>query len=1111
MFVQPAAQNYDTTPVRRPKFLLFQIFENEISILETGNSTIHLFCRTPKLNNSPVLKEASFQSWDKYRFVLRNEDFLINSEQILSREIQDAFKFEVYKDSQTGNEYLISIPISQIPADRVDFIMSFWVVSLLEILEPPQGHSYDFNSRFVGWNLIVFPFICFIHGLALIAVKHIYAKIVHLVQSSGYGKTRLCFEFLKYQKRGIYCVYRPADYDNGFPKTTPWFEALVLKFKESNSDKESVQICMNFICWAIENFGQLDSSHYDCFVGDAIFSEEFSCKTKTAAEVRSALKGELFTIIIDECQELLITPRKKPELISLYRAFKRAMNDIKELPIVTVFLGTKSSLGDFVLSGHYKPSFREDLALPGEVFDLPVYLFTHSCNSMSFRAYNVSYQTVATYKLIDGIKLPRSFVMQDVAWDSGRPLWRQYSSFGKAFDTGRLKLVGDANIKELASLIMRTGSTVTPQDHLAHRLVLSGMATLAYVDVDGSRCYIEYIPEPILTNNARLQMYNRSFYIKGLDEYNKKMELGVFHEAGEAGEQVARMVLLRIMDLACLYPHRGDKKAAKFHINAEHLIGNGAQKLKIASLFAEKLEEIHRSSSTENWNVPADSPLDSPDTKSFKPPLTGSNAQGSAPSTTDATTSNASNQVNLAFLSPSIALCTVKEFLLLLSCGAVDDEFQKFGVSDEVMNGVLSFAQFVKLRSPMHINQAYLMHAFARGCAFILADYARGADLVIPVLRTDNKMSCIAVQIKNLQESFPDDVITVTSGLSKDSLGFLDFGSVADFEAALADDFIRIVIQFGPVDGKIKRNCNEFFWSQIPNSDSCIPTRTGPCHALWLFGLKALGHCFFNDKEILSLLNTILSRRHDVYRHLNYPSFPLPTYLQSTEEGARFLGKLARPLANYSNLAIFDQQMRDETSERGKYEWDLMEKTLNLLQLPSNSFDHFSQSKFSPQVPLPTISEQNADEADETDETNKTDKTVAKQDSPILSNADVELLNSVKSRCQLSNGPLAELLTFHDQFKFYRRETMRVGTPLGAIRKQKSEFQRAESDRILLSIMSLGKLLVPNENYRVMVRQLENEETQLLMEEMTIDDGKEKAEDNYEEDVALIFSKKRKI
>ena len=91
----------------------------------------------------------------------------------------------------------------------------------------------------------------------------------------------------------------------------------------------------------------------------------------------------------------------------------------------------------------------------------------------------------------------------------------------------------------------------------------------------------------------------------------------------------------------------------------------------------------------------------------------------------------------------------------------------------------------------------------------------------------------------------------------------------------------RNFTQFELVDGKTKQNCDEFFWSQIPNSNSCIPTCTGPCHALWLFGLRAVGHCFFNDKEILSLLNTILAGRREVYSHLNYPSFPLPTYVQS--------------------------------------------------------------------------------------------------------------------------------------------------------------------------------------------------------------------------------------
>ncbi len=131
--------------------------------------------------------------------------------------------------------------------------------------------------------------------------------------------------------------------------------------------------------------------------------------------------------------------------------------------------------------------------------------------------------------------------------------------------------------------------------------------------------------------------------------------------------------------------------------------------------------------------------------------------------------------------------------------------------------------------------------------------------------------------------------------------------------------------------------------------------------------------------------------------------------MQSTEEGARFLGKPAQPLANYSNLVLFDQQMRHETSEHGKYEWDLMEKTLELLQISSNSFDHFSQSKFSPKVPL-------------------NNKQVYGQELPTISTADIYLLNAAANRCGMQNEPFAELLGFHERFKCYQSDTSTVQT-----------------------------------------------------------------------------------
>ncbi len=909
---------------------MFEIVETEISHITTPENLVeHNFNHSPKHFKSYKSETLLFENFGEFCAVFRKEDA-----KLIPAEIQRALKLEIYMDKDTGLEYLVSVPLAQVSNEAFQFLQKLVVVSLLRTFKELQNYPYDFKTQFIGWNLIVYPFICFLFGLAKIPGKNIYARMVHLIQSSGYGKTRICFEVLKFNGSGIYCVYRPANYDTGYPKTTPWLKQLVHDFLKSDSDHDSVVICLNFIYWAMKEFSNLGADHFKYFAGELDWTGKFTvANTDKSTAVKNIINFpqlKPFIIVMDECQELLITPDGHPELISLYRAFKRALKEILDSNVVVVFLGTKSSLGDFVLSGLNKSSARYEIAASGDEFDVPVYLFTHSCNSMLTKPYKVSYETVATFKMVDEVKLPRSWTLQAIAWDCGRPLWRQYDTFSTAFDVGRIKLAADEDLKELAALIMRTGSSVTPQDKLAHRLVLSSMATLMYVDVDGSRCYIEYVPEPILSNNARLLLNHRSSYVKSLKDYVKRMELGVFHESGEAGEQVARIVLLRIMDLVCLYPKQNglslQQRKSVHGITAENLIGPCENIFEVASDFANRLNDI-RSMSDRNASVTTESPvLASQPSVDLQPELGN----------------------GLVFVSPSIASTTVRQFLLLASNGEFDDQLGNFGVSDAVLDGFISVNQFVKLQEPMRIDHVYLMQAFSRGCGLILADRAVGADLILPVLRSDSKMSCIAIQVKNLQdEGFPARKNDVSLKLNCEKLDYLSFRAVGDFEAAPADDFIRVVIQFSlkELEGSGGDGDNYCF-TDIPNSQSLVGNDGIPCKMLWLRGLRALKHCFFFDVEILGLLDRILSGRRDHYCHLDYPKFPLPTFLQSTEEGARMLGRLARPLTNYANLLPVEKQARLANSSDDA----VLKKRMNFLQMSSNSFDHFSRCTISPKV-----------------------------------------------------------------------------------------------------------------------------------------------------------------
>jgi hypothetical protein len=141
---------------------------------------------------------------------------------------------------------------------------------------------------------------------------------------------------------------------------------------------------------------------------------------------------------------------------------------------------------------------------------------------------------------------------------------------------------------------------------------------------------------------------------------------------------------------------------------------------------------------------------------------------------------------------------------------------KNIGVSDEVLDGLVCFNQFVQMDHPLKINQQILLHFFARSSALILADGAAGADLKIPVLRTDNKMSCISIQIKNYSVStFPHKSSETTSKFMTEH--------IADFEEVHKDDFVRIVIQFnekGFDQVLMSENLKNIHWVNIPNSIS---------------------------------------------------------------------------------------------------------------------------------------------------------------------------------------------------------------------------------------------------------------------------------------------------
>lgn len=124
---------------------------------------------------------------------------------------QGELNFEVFKCNDF--ELLISEPIGNTenlknsPQFGKGF-MNFLDIKKKKGVAIEKIAPYGFDGQYLGWDFAVYPFLCYLKGVSFLGHDKVSAKIVHLPQSSGYGTTRLCFEVLKHEGRGIYSVFR---------------------------------------------------------------------------------------------------------------------------------------------------------------------------------------------------------------------------------------------------------------------------------------------------------------------------------------------------------------------------------------------------------------------------------------------------------------------------------------------------------------------------------------------------------------------------------------------------------------------------------------------------------------------------------------------------------------------------------------------------------------------------------------------------------------------------------------------------------------------------------------------------------------------------------------
>ena len=746
---------------------------------------------------------------------------------------------------------LANYEVELIGTGEVLSIRSFMVFTIVNAtLDSHNVGDFGFGLEYKGAESILEPFHNYVLAVSGLNPSF-FAKLFHLPQSSGTGKTRLCTEYLlKLARRGAYCVYRQPAVEtrtremltSGYPPANEWTKWLIKEFKRIETDEQAEALCIRFLSVMVQQFDCYDTDSLICqaeelFAGKALRKAAAIVKALDDANddtsfhtqaIKDGCHEKPFLIVFDECDELLFAPdppilseqqlnsRGGPvkTRITLYRALRRALYRLKESNLVAVFLGTKSSLDDFVLTWRYDPSLRQ---VPSDRI-VPPYIFTQSIDVQLTEPWHISYSGIMQRNgTLD------TAILQNFSKKCGRPLWSCYETFWKAVQIAVHKLKDlasgdDDKLLYLTPLIIRSGLQVAPPDELTHKLVLKGMALLKYVDFPGTRCLIEYVPEPVLSTAAKFIMSSDADFLTGLMELVRLQHLGTFYNSGKAGELAARLFLTRAMD-KCV-PVSG-------------------------------------------WNQISEIPL---------------------------------------------AVTTLRNYLAALT-GLSAQELSNFDVSDEMMDGLVSANQVIQLHNAkVKIDQSFLMNGFARSCSFALFTNAPGADDIIPVLRTDNRMGCIAIQTKNRRANFPVKFDEFSKGIQIENLKFLDLEKTGDFEALPdADDFIRIVIQFGAPD---RPGANHRWW-QVNDPFSSYGRRK----VLWLNGISALDHlvCLQSStslavkNEIISYLQDLIAGDWNFVQGIDFSSMSAITNLQSTLQGAQALQMYSNP---FDNLGFTDLQYR---------------------------------------------------------------------------------------------------------------------------------------------------------------------------------------------------------
>lgn len=433
------------------------------------------------------------------------------------------------------------------------------------------------------------------------AINKYYALYVSIVQSSGYGKSRMLLEASKRHIHTLYACLRPEN-TSGYPIQNKNVKAFIIPAYCTNTDNAKLFLAVTYKV-ALEYMG--------CFAGTPPGSNGGILPLHSLCDCQSDGRDEpkfnnFWTAVSSALEQVSANEDLRKELYqqvgkwrsSYLTAFNQGLvqGTGKFVPVGDAYLPTELVLvfdeARFLLDGKENASYFRCIRAAHRELQLPNFIlvfvdtvstisnfspcFKHDPSARPTRDFDLlpSFVYVTTY---DSLALPatrpheRTSQLSEL-FSHGRPLWSACffskhpvvsSHILEALQFAMIKLSNQPKpslagnyFAALACMSMRFGIWGVMDHSYASALLSSYMATALYIGEDRIRMFAHYVPEPILAEAVCQLIYREGTELltaKGIDPSfgTLKQALEIFEsclvsgllDGGNIGELVARMTL----------------------------------------------------------------------------------------------------------------------------------------------------------------------------------------------------------------------------------------------------------------------------------------------------------------------------------------------------------------------------------------------------------------------------------------------------------------------------------------------------------------------------------------------------------------------------------------